>query len=72
MTILNSEKRLGADLVLMATQGRRGFARVFLGSVAEAVVREATCQVLTVHSASTDTHQVGHWMSLNPTATHRS
>ncbi len=71
-TILNAEKRIGADVVLMATHGRRGFAHVFLGSVAEAVVRESTCPVLTVHSGSTDKHRVGHWMTLNPTITHRS
>jgi universal stress protein A len=71
-TILNAEKRIGADVVIMATHGRRGFAHVFLGSVAEAVVRESTCPVLTVHSGSTNRHQVGHWMTMNPTATHRA
>ncbi len=65
-TILNAEKRIGADVVLMATHGRRGFAHVFLGSVAEAVVRESTCPVLTVHAGSTNRHQVGHWMTSNP------
>jgi universal stress protein A len=71
-TILNAEKRIGADVVLMATHGRRGFAHVFLGSVAEAIVRESTCPVLTVHSGSTNKHQVGHWMTFNPTTTHRA
>jgi len=37
------------DLVVMGTHGRRGFARMLLGSVAEKVVRTAPCPVLTVH-----------------------
>ncbi len=52
-----------ADLVVMATHGRGGFKRLILGSVAEEVVREAPCPVLTigpeVPSAET-AHQVGH------------
>jgi nucleotide-binding universal stress UspA family protein len=36
------------DLVLMGTHGRRGVAHLFLGSVAERVVREAPCPVLVV------------------------
>jgi nucleotide-binding universal stress UspA family protein len=39
-----------ADLIVMGTHGRRGFARALLGSVAEKVVRTAPCPVLTVHS----------------------
>lgn len=38
----------GADLVVMGTHGRRGLARLLLGSVAEAVLRRAPCPVLTV------------------------
>jgi nucleotide-binding universal stress UspA family protein len=37
-----------ADLVVVGTHGRRGVARVFLGSVAEGVVRLAPCAVLVV------------------------
>ena len=37
-----------ADLIVMGTHGRRGFKRLFLGSVTEAVLREAPCPVLTV------------------------
>ena len=39
---------LEADLVVVGTHGRRGFSRVMLGSVAEAVVRLAPCPVLVV------------------------
>lgn len=36
------------DLIVMGTRGRTGLAHVFLGSVAERVVRHAPCPVLTV------------------------
>lgn len=39
---------LQADLVLVGTHGRRGVKRMMLGSVAEAVVRSASCPVLVV------------------------
>jgi nucleotide-binding universal stress UspA family protein len=45
-------KDTGADLVVMGTHGRRGVARALLGSVAEKVVRSASCPVLTVHGAA--------------------
>lgn len=38
----------GADLIVTATHGRSGPARLVLGSVTEAVVRRAPCPVLTV------------------------
>ncbi len=46
--ILQAATRLGIDLIVMATHGRRGVRRLVLGSVAERVVREAACPVLTV------------------------
>ena len=46
--VLQTAKRLGTDLIVMATHGRRGVRRLVLGSVAEHVVREAQCPVLTV------------------------
>ena len=36
------------DLIVMGTHGRTGIARVVVGSVAEKVVRDAACPVLTV------------------------
>ena len=39
---------LEADLVVVGTHGRRGIARMLLGSVAESVVRLAPCPVLVV------------------------
>jgi len=40
----------GADLVVIGTHGRRGFAHAMLGSVAERVVRLSPVPVLTVRS----------------------
>lgn len=40
----------GVSLIVMGTHGREGVARVMIGSVAETVVRRASCPVLTVHS----------------------
>jgi nucleotide-binding universal stress UspA family protein len=38
------------DLIVMATHGRTGLAHLFLGSVAERVVRTAPCPVLLVRA----------------------
>jgi universal stress protein A len=38
----------GLDLIVMGTHGRRGIKHLVLGSVAERVVRMASCPVLTV------------------------
>jgi len=46
--VLQVAKRLRANLIVMATHGRKGVRRLILGSVAEHVLREAPCPVLTV------------------------
>ncbi|HUY19315.1 MAG TPA: universal stress protein [Candidatus Binataceae bacterium] len=46
--ILDAAKRVGADLIVLATHGRKGLRRLILGSVAERIVREASCPVLTL------------------------
>jgi len=46
--ILHAHKNLSADLIVMGTHGRRGLSHFLLGSVAERVVREAECPVLTI------------------------
>jgi nucleotide-binding universal stress UspA family protein len=48
--IVEEALAIGADLVVMATHGRRGWDRVMLGSVAERVLRSAPCPVFTVPS----------------------
>ena len=37
------------DLVVLGTHGRRGLRRAIMGSVAEEVIRECACPVLTIH-----------------------
>jgi nucleotide-binding universal stress UspA family protein len=44
--IVEEAERRGYDLIVMGTHGRKPFARAFLGSVAERVVRHASCPVL--------------------------
>lgn len=39
------------DLVVMATHGHGGAARLMMGSVADKVVRAAPCPVLTIRGA---------------------
>lgn len=46
--ILDYADEKEVDLVVMGTHGRRGLGHLFLGSVAEEVVRLATCPVLTI------------------------
>lgn len=43
---------LRADLIVMPTHGRHGLPRLLLGSVAERVVRDAPCPVLTVRPST--------------------
>jgi nucleotide-binding universal stress UspA family protein len=46
--ILEIAKERMADIIVMGTHGRRGLSRVFLGSVAEKVVRLSPVPVMTV------------------------
>lgn len=48
--ILDGARAAEADLIVMGTHGRRGFSHLVSGSVAEAVLRQAPCPVLTVKS----------------------
>lgn len=41
-------REIGADLIIVGSHGRTGLSRVFLGSVAERIVRAASCSVLVV------------------------
>jgi len=64
--IVSAAKKLPADLIVMATHGRRGFSRFFLGSVAEIVMREVTCPVMTTKAYAVDRYLVAHWMTSHP------
>jgi nucleotide-binding universal stress UspA family protein/CBS domain-containing protein len=60
---------LNADLIVMPTHGRHGLPRLLLGSVAECVVRDAPCPVLTVRPSTVPEARetsVGNLMIRNP------
>ena len=64
--IVAAARKLPADLIVMATHGRRGFSRFFLGSVAEIVMREVACPVMTTKTYPANRYAVGHWMTPHP------
>jgi universal stress protein A len=66
--VVEAAQDFAADLIVMPTHGRHGLSRFFLGSVAERVVREAPCPVLTVRpsAAHTEGRSVGKVMIRNP------
>ena len=47
-TVLEAADDVGADLIVVGTHGRTGFAHLVLGSVAERIVRRSQVPVLTV------------------------
>ncbi len=51
-TIVEHARTGGFDLIVMGTHGRTGFSHLFVGSVAERVVRRALCPVLTVRDTT--------------------
>jgi universal stress protein A len=48
--VVRMANEIGADLIVMATHGRKGLSHFILGSVAERVMREADCPVLTMRT----------------------
>ena len=56
--IIEAQKQVGAGIIVLAKHNRSGLTRLFIGSVAERVVRDAVCSVLTVHP-SDETHVNG-------------
>lgn len=46
--IVQHAREVGADLIVMGTHGRTGLDRLLMGSVAERVMRDASCSVLVV------------------------
>jgi universal stress protein A len=49
--IVDTARSSAADLIVMGTHGRTGLAHMLIGSVAERVVRTASCPVLTARHA---------------------
>lgn len=52
-SILEIEHRRNVGLIVLGTHGRKGFERMFSGSVAEKVIRRAECPVLTMRESAT-------------------
>jgi universal stress protein A len=52
-TIVLQAERLGADLIVLGTHGRRGLSHLVLGSVAERTLRHAKMPVLVLHAPAT-------------------
>jgi MFS superfamily sulfate permease-like transporter len=48
--ILRVARECHCDLIVMGTHGRTGLGRLLMGSVAEAIVRTASCPVVTIKS----------------------
>jgi nucleotide-binding universal stress UspA family protein len=49
--IVGAARESEADLIVMATHGRKGLEKLFLGSTAEKVLEHTPCPVLLVHPA---------------------
>jgi universal stress protein A len=50
--IIEVAEQRASDLIVIGTHGRTGLSHLLIGSVAEKVVRRATCPVLTVRAAA--------------------
>lgn len=61
--IADVAKKWKADLIIIATHGHTGLYHLFLGSVAERVVRIAECPVLTVRAAEAPSPKPGRGSS---------
>lgn len=48
--IIKTSDDLSADLIVIGTHGRSGFAHAMIGSVAEKIIRKSKCSVFTVNS----------------------
>ena len=61
LTILEAISEKEIDLVVLGTSALHGFERLVFGSTAEAVLREASCPVLTVGPQVSDQAKVGQF-----------
>jgi nucleotide-binding universal stress UspA family protein len=58
--IIEFAKCKGVDLIVMASHGRTGLARLVMGSVAEEVTRKAPCPVLIVKQPAVELERAGN------------
>jgi universal stress protein A len=59
LDIVRTAAQLGVDLIVMSTHGGSGFSHLIFGSVAEHVIREAACPVLTLRPTK-ETERTAH------------
>jgi len=52
LSVVETARQVPTELIVVGTRGRSNLSRLLLGSVAEAVMREAPCSVIVVHLAS--------------------
>ncbi len=64
--ILKAAKDCNCNLVVLGTHGRNGLNRLLMGSVAETVLRNASCMVLTVRSTASPIADTGTANASNP------
>jgi nucleotide-binding universal stress UspA family protein len=59
--IITKASQWGADIIVLGSHGRKGFSRLVLGSVAEAVVNRAPCsvEIIKVPALSPSGHSKG-------------
>jgi nucleotide-binding universal stress UspA family protein len=58
-TIATFARKKDADLIVVGTHGRTGLGRLFMGSTAEALLRQAPCHVMVVKPRTTATVPAG-------------
>ena len=54
VTILKVSEEISADLIVIPSHGYHGMKRLVLGSVAERVIRHATCSVLVLRRSDAE------------------
>lgn len=59
--ILRAAREHRFDLIVMATHGRTGLRHAVFGSVAEKVIRQARCPVLTIRPPELEEHRATDW-----------
>jgi nucleotide-binding universal stress UspA family protein len=65
-TIVDQAEKLGADLVFVGSHGHSGFVRFLLGSIAKAVVQNASCSVEIVRHPRHDKDHPDHQKDAKP------
>jgi hypothetical protein len=64
--IVSHATKINADTIVMGTHGRSGFRRLFMGSVAEAVLRSSPCPVVIIREKAGLEHMAAPVQSPEP------